>query len=70
MPPRISLQDQSAFANCEPGKSAALPPCKLDQWRVIVEMSDPLPVNSRDIEIIENYFAELIDDLLSPKAGR
>lgn len=72
MPSGVSPLDQNAFANGangEPGETAALP-CRPDQWRVIVEMKDPLPVNSREIEIIEHYLAELIDDLLSAKAGK
>lgn len=70
MPHSILLPDQSAFANCETGEKAALPSCEPNQWSVIVEMSDPVPVNSHEIEIIENYFADLIDDLLSAKAGK
>ena len=69
MPPHILPPDPSAYVNCEPGK-AAPPPCKPDQWRVIVEMSAPLPVNNREIEIIENCFAEFIDDLLSAKTRK
>jgi hypothetical protein len=68
-PPCMSLQDRSP-ANREPSKTAAPMPCKRDQWRVIVEMSDPLPLNSREIEIIENYFADIIDDLLLEKPGK
>lgn len=36
-------------------------------WTVVNELPDPLPVATAEIEALERYFGEVLDDVFTPE---
>ena len=55
--------------------SSNRPPSKLrptdpDFWTVINELPDPLPVSTAELDAIERYFSDVLDEVLGLKRSR
>lgn len=59
-PTRASLQTDLAPVAAKKPPRAPLPSSPTE-WRVVVEMTNPVPVLAYEIELIEFHFAELLD---------
>lgn len=54
-----------------PANGVAVSVCSNDaasEWLAVLELDDPLPVQPRELELIEFYFADLLDKLLASGA--
>lgn len=54
-------------SNRQPSK---LRPTDPEFWTVINELPDPLPVATAELNAIERYFSDVLDELLGPKRNR
>ena len=55
--------------------SSKRPPSKLrptdpEFWTVINELPDPLPVSTAELDAIERYFSDVLDEVLGLKRNR
>ena len=39
-------------------------------WTVVNELPDPLPVTTTEIEALERYFGEVLDDVFNPNRAK
>ena len=50
--------------------SSKLRPTDPEFWTVINELPDPLPVSAAELDAIERYFSDVLDEVLGLKRNR
>ncbi len=63
-PKRASRRKRLAKVEREPTRPKRARPCSKDDWTVIVDLPDPVPIFDAEMHVLEVYLGKALDDLL------
>jgi hypothetical protein len=66
MPTVVAIVSESSAMSSRRATSK-FRPTDPEFWTVVNELSDPLPVSNGEIDAIERYFGDLLDEVFNPK---